>query len=155
MAIRRSQASSTSRSWNSPSSRCIDGICSCVLNGPSSPSSASPSLLTSLSHSSCGVPLFSNTTPTPCRNCSSPLTLSLNPRIIGTLLDETGCISPGKLLWSERAWEQLFGRSVEEIVRMTGEECRLFEQRVTGLRCHLTVGWEGGVGRLVVLGVGI
>ncbi|KAH7350983.1 hypothetical protein BKA65DRAFT_453725 [Rhexocercosporidium sp. MPI-PUGE-AT-0058] len=101
----------------------------------------------------CGVPIYSNTPITPCRNCSKPLTLSLNPRIIGTLLDETGSISPGKLLWSPRAWTQLFGRGVEEIAKMTGEEVRLFEQRVLWMRCHLVVGWSGEVGRLGVLGV--
>lgn len=37
---------------------------------------------------------------------------------------------------------------------MRGEEIRLFEQRVVGLRCHLVVGWDGGrLGRLCVLGV--
>ncbi|KAH6712968.1 hypothetical protein BKA61DRAFT_66343 [Leptodontidium sp. MPI-SDFR-AT-0119] len=101
----------------------------------------------------CGVPIYSNTPTTPCCNCSKPLSLSLNPRIIGTLLDETGSISPGKLLWSPRAWTQLFGRGVEEIARMTDEEVRVFEQRALWLRCHLVVGWSGDVGRLGVLGV--
>lgn len=104
-------------------------------------------------HYSCGVPIFSNTPITPCRNCSKPLTLSLNPRIIGTLLDETGSLSPSKLLWSARAWEQLFGRSVEEIAGMIIEDVRLFEQRVLWMRCHLVVGWSGEVERLGVLGV--
>ncbi|KAK0108955.1 hypothetical protein ONS96_002793 [Cadophora gregata f. sp. sojae] len=102
---------------------------------------------------SCGVPIYSNSLSTPCRNCSKPQELSLNPRIIGTLLDETGSIAPGKLLWSTRAWEMLFGRSVAEVTRMTGEEVRLFEQRVCWLRCHLVVGWSVEVGRLGVLGV--
>ncbi|KAL2071499.1 hypothetical protein VTL71DRAFT_12734 [Oculimacula yallundae] len=101
----------------------------------------------------CGVPLYSNTPITPCRNCSKPQTLSLNPRIIGTLIDETGSLSPGKLLWSTRAWEQLFGRSVDEIAAMTVEEMRLFEQRVLWMRCHLVVGWSGKVEKLGVLGV--
>ncbi|KAK0108453.1 hypothetical protein ONS95_003255 [Cadophora gregata] len=101
----------------------------------------------------CGVPIYSNSLSTPCRNCSKPQELSLNPRIIGTLLDETGSIAPGKLLWSTRAWEMLFGRSVAEVTRMTGEEVRLFEQRVCWLRCHLVVGWSVEVGRLGVLGV--
>ena len=102
---------------------------------------------------SCGVPIYSNTPQTPCKNCDKPLTLSLNPRILGTLLDETGSLSSSKLLWSPRAWTQLFGRTVEEIARMTGEEVRLFEQRVLWMRCHLVVGWSGEVGRLGVLGV--
>ncbi|XMA07561.1 hypothetical protein WAI453_000352 [Rhynchosporium graminicola] len=101
----------------------------------------------------CGVPIYSNTLTTPCRNCAKPQKLSINPRIIGTLIDETGALSPSKLLWSIRAWEQLFGRSVDEIAGMTVEEVKLFEQRVLWMRCHLVVGWSGEVERLGVLGV--
>jgi hypothetical protein len=37
---------------------------------------------------------------------------------------------------------------------MSGEQIRLFEQRVLFMRLHLVVGWDGGVlGRLCVLGV--
>ena len=102
---------------------------------------------------SCGVPIFSNNPRTPCRNCSKPLALTLNPGIIGLLADETGCIATGKLVWSPRAWEKLFGRSVEEISRMTSEHIRLFEQRLLFMRLHLVVGWETRLGRLAVLGV--
>lgn len=79
--------------------------------------------------------------------------LLLNPKIIGTLLDETGCIAAGKLLWSDRAWEQLLGRPVEEVTQMTTEEIRLLEQRASFMRMHLVVGWEESVGRLAVLGM--
>jgi hypothetical protein len=102
---------------------------------------------------SCGVPIYSNTLSTPCRNCNKPLTLHINPKIIGTLLDETGAIAPGKLLWSERAWEKFFGRTVKEVCVMSGEEIRLFEQRLMFMRMHLCFGWEESVGRLAVLGV--
>jgi len=81
------------------------------------------------------------------------LTLSLNPKIIGTLLDETGSIAPGKLLWSERAWEQLFGRTVKEVTEMTNEEIRWLEQRILFMRLHLVFGWEESVGKLAILGV--
>ncbi|KAE9375339.1 hypothetical protein N431DRAFT_542887 [Stipitochalara longipes BDJ] len=101
----------------------------------------------------CGVPIFSNNSQTPCRNCSKPLTLALNPRIVGLLADETGCIATGKLVWSPRAWEKLFGRTVDEISAMTSDQIRLFEQRVLLMRLHLVVGWEVGLGRLAVLGV--
>ena len=37
---------------------------------------------------------------------------------------------------------------------MTGEQIRLFEQRVLFMRLHLFVGWDGGgSGRLCILGV--
>ncbi|RDL39137.1 Uncharacterized protein BP5553_03477 [Venustampulla echinocandica] len=102
---------------------------------------------------SCGVPIYANALTTPCRNCSSPLNLRLNPKIIGTLLDETGCIAPGKLLWSDRAWEQLFNRTIKDITEMSSEEARWYEQRIMFMRMHLVVGWAENVGRLAVLGI--
>lgn len=77
----------------------------------------------------------------------------INPKIVGHLVDETGCIAPGKLLWSPRAWEQFFGRTVKEITEMTLEEVRLFEQRVMFMRIHVVFGWEDSVGRLAILGL--
>jgi hypothetical protein len=114
----------------------------------------SPLILAKLTPTpSCGVPVYANELRIPCPNCSKPLNLQLNTKIMGTLLDETGCIAPGKLLWSDRAWEQLLGRSVKKVTMMTTDEVRLFEQRAVFLRVHLVVGWEESVGRLAVLGV--
>ncbi|KAI9643763.1 hypothetical protein NHQ30_007112 [Ciborinia camelliae] len=62
----------------------------------------------------CGIPIYTNTPQTPCPHCTKPLSLTLNPKIIGTLIDETGCLSAGKLVWSEKAWAELLGRSVRE-----------------------------------------
>jgi len=104
-------------------------------------------------HFSCGVPIYANAYTTTCRNCSKLHTLSINPKIVGTLIDETGCIGAGKLLWSERAWETLLGRSVEAVTNMTTDEIRLLEQRMMYLRMHLVVGWEESVGKLAVLGM--
>ena len=42
---------------------------------------------------------------------------------------------------------------VKEVSEMSGEQIRLFEQRVLFMRLHLVVGWERGLGRLAVLGV--
>lgn len=55
----------------------------------------------------CGVPLYANISMATCQNCRSPQHLSFNPRIMGTLVDETGCIEKGKLMWSLDAWKQL------------------------------------------------
>jgi hypothetical protein len=103
--------------------------------------------------SSCGIPIYANTPHTTCLNCATPLTLSLNPKIIGTLLDETGSIAAGKLLWSPRAWEQLLGRTPAQLSQMKGEEIRALEQRMGFLRMHLVFGWAESVGRLAVLGM--
>ena len=117
-----------------------------------SPHLLSLSILTETSFS-CGVTVYANTLTTPCRNCNTVLTLTLNPRIIGLIVDETGSLATGKLLWSTRASEKFFGRSLKEVCVMTSEEVRLFEQRVLFMRLHFVVGWEQSVGRLAVLGV--
>lgn len=101
----------------------------------------------------CGDPVYANTATTICKNCSKSLTLYLNPKVIGNLLDETGCIAAGKLLWSERAWEQLLGRTVGSLTEMGIEDIRWLEQRLSFLRMHLVFGWEESVGRLAVLGM--
>lgn len=43
-----------------------------------------------------------------CKNCMKKKELVLNPRVMGVLADETGCIAQGKLVWSEQAWSELF-----------------------------------------------
>ncbi len=40
-----------------------------------------------------------------------------------------------------------------EVLLMSSEQMRLFEQRALFMRLHLVFGWEEGVGRLAVLGV--
>jgi hypothetical protein len=101
----------------------------------------------------CGIAVYANELMTPCPHCSKTLPLLLNPKIIGTLLDETGCIAAGKLVWSDRAWEQLLGRPVDEVLRMSSDEIRWLQQRMMFLRMHLVFGWEESVGRLAVLGM--
>ncbi|RFU33351.1 Acting on ester bonds protein, partial [Scytalidium lignicola] len=111
----------------------------------------------------CSLPIYSNTPQIPCPHCSTPLTLSPNPRTIGLLLDETGCIPAGKLLWSSKAWEQLFGLSHSGFCEMDAELARGLEERMCFERVHLGFGWMGEgergdyedeeLGRLVVLEV--
>lgn len=84
------------------------------------------------------------------------MTLRPNPKIIGTLIDETGSIASGKLIWSDTAWEQLLGRTAEELANSSPELLRYMEKRLQWLRVTLVVGWPGeelGAGRLCVLGV--
>lgn len=90
----------------------------------------------------------------------------MNPKIITTLIDETGMISGGKLVWSEKAWKELLGRDTQEVCEMGIEEVKMLECRMVGLRISLCFGWmgdddgggggagsEGVGGRLCVLGV--
>lgn len=93
--------------------------------------------------------------------------LELNPQALGPVLDETGMMATGRLAMSMQAWEQLFGRSMEELVgEQDVEALRALEARMAWVRVSLVVGWmegwgvggadEGGwegVGRLFVLGV--
>lgn len=84
------------------------------------------------------------------------MTLRPNPKIVGTLVDETGSIAAGKLTWSQTGWEQLLGRTAEEFANGSPELLRYMEKRLQWLRLTLVVGWPGeemGTGRLCVLGV--
>ncbi|KAF6826749.1 nucleic acid-binding protein [Colletotrichum plurivorum] len=56
----------------------------------------------------CGVPLYANHPSATCKNCMKKKELVLNPRVMGVLADETGCIAQGKLVWSEQACSELF-----------------------------------------------
>ncbi|KAK7516418.1 hypothetical protein IWZ03DRAFT_400023 [Phyllosticta citriasiana] len=53
----------------------------------------------------------------------------LNPRILGAILDETGCVASGKLIWRDEAWTQLFGLCAGELARLDRETLRALEAR--------------------------
>ncbi|KAI4238006.1 MAG: hypothetical protein L6R40_005817 [Gallowayella cf. fulva] len=101
----------------------------------------------------CGVPLYANTTTTKCKHCHQEIILGLNPRLIGTLIDETGAIDSGKLVLSTIAWEQLLGRTAEELARCDSLSLKYLENRLLFLRLTLVVGWSEKVGRLCVFRV--
>lgn len=120
---------------------------------------------------SCGVPLYSNRPRSICKNCNTERDLALNPRIIGPLADETGSVAMGKLIWSDKAWTELFfgngtyrpngspdtasdlGYSWQELVSLEQECLRAAEEQLQYSRVILIVGWSPEVGRLSVLGV--
>ncbi|KAL3305457.1 nucleic acid-binding protein [Colletotrichum asianum] len=130
----------------------------------------------------CGVPLHANHSSATCKNCMTEKTLVLNPRVMGILVDETGCIAQGKLVWSEEAWGELFfptdvstavAASVlgeadspaditrpppssskwMDILQMDTARLRLLEEQMLYARFTLTFGWSPFVERLCVLGV--
>lgn len=106
----------------------------------------------------CGVPLYSNTPSASCKQCSRHTVLRTNPKLVGPIIDETGTIASGKLVWSDRAWEQLLGRNATELSMSSSELLKYLERRMMGLRVTLVVGWMGGEGeamggRLGVLSV--
>lgn len=61
-------------------------------------------------------------------------------------------ISSGKLILSEAAWEQLLGRTAEQLVQSDVEILRYLEHRLVFLR--ITMGFalslDDGVGRLAI-----
>ncbi|KAF7883711.1 uncharacterized protein EAF02_005631 [Botrytis sinoallii] len=66
----------------------------------------------------CGIQLYSPTPSLECPHCSKRLQLIMNPKVITTLVDETGMINGEKLVWSEKAWKELLGRGTEELCQM-------------------------------------
>lgn len=57
------------------------------------------------------------------------------------MIDETGQIASGKLIFSSKAWEQLLGRSAHQLVKTDLEILRYLEQRLLFLRLTLGFGW--------------
>lgn len=103
----------------------------------------------------CGVPIYTNSATAKCKQCDKPVELRLNPRILGPVIDETGCSQTGKLFLSDDAWEQLFGRSKLALAAQSADSLRLLEQSMLYLRVHMGVAWfaeeaDVGVGRLWV-----
>jgi hypothetical protein len=106
----------------------------------------------------CGIPIFNNSVTAECQQCDKLVALGINPRILGPVVDETGCSSTGKILFSEKAWEELLGRTADELVKSSVDVLKYLEQRMLYLRVTLRFAWaaeegEGGMGRLCVWGV--
>jgi len=68
----------------------------------------------------CAMPIYANATSAKCRGCDEEVALRLNPKVLGQIVDETACISSGKLLFSDKAWRELFGREPGDLI-MLGE----------------------------------
>ncbi|KAF2466043.1 uncharacterized protein BDR25DRAFT_336616 [Lindgomyces ingoldianus] len=104
----------------------------------------------------CGIPLYANSVTGKCKQCERSVGLRVNPRILGPIIDETGQITSGKLVFSDLAWEQLLGRTADQLVGTDVEVLKYLEQRMLFLRVSLGFGWcveVGDVGRLCIWGV--
>lgn len=94
----------------------------------------------------------------------------MNPRVLGSFLDESGKISGNKLIWNDEAWTQLlFGetidksptqtldnatkRSWQDITTLDANTLRDLEAKLLYSRVALTFGWSIELGRLCILGV--
>ncbi|KAI1108223.1 hypothetical protein F5Y14DRAFT_459937 [Nemania sp. NC0429] len=115
----------------------------------------------------CGIPLYANKPTVACKHCDAQRDLSLNPRILGSFLDESGVIVGSKLTWNDQAWTQfLFGRettgaskeehtteqSWKNIATLDTNFLRDLESRLSYSRVTLTFGWSTELDRLCILG---
>lgn len=105
----------------------------------------------------CNMPAYANALATTCKGCDKVVTLRLNPRIVGQVIDETAALGTGKLLFSDRAWEDLLGRGAEDLLKMSEEGVKYLSDRLLFCRVTLLFGWTGDEavagGRICVLGV--
>lgn len=106
----------------------------------------------------CGLPIYSNSSVVSCKQCDKPVTLKVNPRVLGVVIDETGSVGAGKMVLGETAWEELLGRSAADLAKMKLDEVNALEARMLWVRvtlCFVRVAEEdeGGMGRLWVWSV--
>ncbi|KAI0535413.1 hypothetical protein GGR58DRAFT_529488 [Xylaria digitata] len=119
----------------------------------------------------CGIALYANRLTAICKNCDTQRDLFLNPRLLGSFLDESGMISGKKLVWNDDAWSQFFfgattekapveyeqetgiKRSWKDIEAFNTNSLRGLESQLLYSRATLTFGWSVELGRLCILGV--
>ena len=99
----------------------------------------------------CGVPIFANTITAKCKQCHNDVPLRINPRLVGLLIDETGGVTSGKLIWSDETWRQLLGCTAENLAGFHAVQLKCLEQRLLFLRVVVLFGWSAEVGKLAVL----
>jgi hypothetical protein len=105
----------------------------------------------------CGLPVFANSTTAKCKACDKTLSLHINPKILGTVVDESGCVEQGRMVLATKAWEQLLGRTEQDLAKSSIEVLKYLEQRLLFLRVTVRFAWaaeargEGaGMGRVCV-----
>lgn len=105
----------------------------------------------------CNMPTYANALTIQCKGCDKDVPLRLNPRIIAQVMDETACVETGKLLFSDRAWQDLFGRRPEDLLKLGHEAMKYLSDRLLFCRVTLLFGWTADEsqagGRICVLGV--
>ncbi|KAH7371258.1 hypothetical protein BKA66DRAFT_470009 [Pyrenochaeta sp. MPI-SDFR-AT-0127] len=109
-----------------------------------------------MSNECCGIPVFANSASAKCTQCDKAVALRINPRILGPIIDETGQISSGKLILSDSAWEQLLGRTAEQLLVTDINVLQYLEHRLLFLRVTMgfTLRLDNEVERLAIWCVG-
>lgn len=105
----------------------------------------------------CNIALYANATVAKCRGCDKNVNLRISPKIIAQVMDETAVVGPGKLLFSDRAWQDLLGRKPQDLIKLGYDEVKYLSDRLLFCRLTLLFGWTGDEskagGRICVLGV--
>ena len=74
---------------------------------------------------------------------------------MGLVVDETGAITCGKIIWSDEAWEQLLGRNAEDFASSSLALLKYLENYLLFLKIAVMFGWSEDVGKLCFLRVTI
>ena len=110
-----------------------------------------------LSNECCNMPIYANATTATCKGCEKDILLRLSPRILGQVIDETGAVSGGKLLFSDGAWYDLLGRQPSDLLKLGQQELSYLQDRLLFCRVTVMFGWTGDEtkagGRICVMGV--
>ena len=96
-----------------------------------------------LSSECCNIPIFANALTATCKGCDKDVELRLNPRILGQVIDETGAIACGKLLFSDDAWRDLLGRGPDDLLKLGHDEIKYLSDRLLFCRVTIMFGWTG------------
>lgn len=68
------------------------------------------------------------------------------------LVDETGCIEAGKLVFSDDAWKQLLGGEVNDVIK-SGADVKSLERQLLFKRIVIMFYWSEEVGKIAVVEV--
>lgn len=74
---------------------------------------------------------------------------------MGLVVDETGAVKSGNLIWADEAWEQLLGRNAADLAGSSLDLLKYLENRLLFLKLAVMFGWSEDVGKLCVLRVTI
>ncbi|EME50016.1 hypothetical protein DOTSEDRAFT_164931 [Dothistroma septosporum NZE10] len=112
---------------------------------------------TLLSGECCNIPVHANSLSARCKGCDQELCLRLNQKLLGQLIDETGVIASGRLLFCDSAWRELLGRGPEDLLKLDDNEVKCLSDRLLFCRITVIFGWTGDEtkagGRICVMGV--
>jgi len=98
----------------------------------------------------CGQSIYKNEALGFCTWCESAVDLRLDPAVIGAVVDETGRVDAGGLVWSDDAWQGIFGRMPDEVGGLTIDVLREIEKDLMMKRVTLVFGWAEEVGRIAI-----